>query len=89
MTLKFAVIGLGSMGYGIAQSVLRAGHETYGLDVVPARVNRFIAEGGSDAELKEISGSLDGVMIVVLNAAQTESVLFGTDGFAPLMKKGP
>ena len=88
MTLKFAVIGLGSMGYGIAQSVLRAGHETYGLDVVPARVNQFIAEGGSDGELKEISGSLDGVMIVVLNAAQTENVLFGTDGIAPLMKKG-
>ena len=32
-TSKTAVIGLGSMGYGIAISALRGGHATYGFDV--------------------------------------------------------
>ena len=31
--MKIGVIGLGSMGYGIATSLLRSGHEVYGADV--------------------------------------------------------
>lgn len=88
MAFKFGVIGLGSMGYGIAQSVLRTGHQTYGYDVVPAQQQRFVEEGGSNAKLADIANSLDGVMIVVLNAAQTESVLFGEHGIALKMKAG-
>ncbi len=38
---NIAVFGLGAMGYGIAASVLRAGHVTHGFDVVPAQVDRF------------------------------------------------
>lgn len=88
MAFKFGVIGLGSMGYGIAQSVLRAGHETYGFDVVPAQQQRFVEEGGSNVALADIASSLDGIMVVVLNAAQTESVLFGDDGIANQMNAG-
>ena len=33
---RIAVFGLGSMGYGMAASLLRAGHETYGFDAVAA-----------------------------------------------------
>lgn len=88
MAFKFGVIGLGSMGFGIAQSVLRGGHQTYGYDVVPAQEQRFISEGGTDAPLKDVVTSLDGAMLVVLNAAQTESVLFGENGIAEKMKKG-
>lgn len=85
---KIAVVGLGSMGYGIAQSVLRAGHITYGFDIADAQMARFKAEGGTSGDLADIAGFLDGVIIVVLNAAQTESVLFGENGIVPLLKSG-
>lgn len=88
MTQKTAVIGLGSMGYGIASSILRAGHTTYGYDVNPAQTARFVAQGGAAGALSDIAPSLDAVVVVVLNAAQTETVLFGPQGVAPLLPKG-
>ncbi|GGX48783.1 3-hydroxyisobutyrate dehydrogenase [Tateyamaria omphalii] len=83
-----AVIGLGSMGYGIAQSCLAAGHTTHGFDIAPAQVERFRAEGGAVGELTEIADTLDAVIVVVLNAAQTEAVLFREAGIVPHLKPG-
>lgn len=40
------VIGLGSMGYGVAKSLLRAGFAVHAFDVRPEVVARFAAEGG-------------------------------------------
>lgn len=85
---RTAVIGLGSMGYGIAQSCLRAGLVTYGFDVVPSQVERFQSEGGAAGSLHETAGVLDAAVIVVLNAEQTEEVLFGDKGIVPEMRKG-
>lgn len=85
---NIAVIGLGSMGYGIAQSVLRAGHAAYGFDVVPAQMQRFQGECGRKGTLQDVAPDLDAVMVVVLNAAQTESVLFGEAGIVPSLKPG-
>ena len=87
-TYKTAVIGLGSMGYGMAQSCLRAGHEAYGYDVVQDQMERFQAEGGQSGALIDIAGTLDAVIVVVLNAAQTEEVLFGDDGVVARMRPG-
>ena len=86
--IEVAVIGLGSMGYGIAQSCLRAGQTTYGFDVVPEQMERFCAEGGTKAHLHDIAATLDTAIVVVLNAAQTEEVLFGDGGLVPLMRAG-
>ena len=44
-----AVIGLGSMGLGMAQSMKRAGLDVVGYDITPAAVDRFIADGGRGA----------------------------------------
>jgi 3-hydroxyisobutyrate dehydrogenase-like beta-hydroxyacid dehydrogenase len=88
MTLKTAVIGLGSMGYGIATSLLRAGHNTYGYDVNPAQTVRFAAEGGSAGALEQVAPNLNIVVVVVLNAVQTETVLFGPEGVADKLPKG-
>ncbi|MCR9085849.1 MAG: NAD(P)-dependent oxidoreductase [Rhodobacteraceae bacterium] len=87
-TRKIAVIGLGSMGYGMAQSVLRAGHETFGTDINQGAVARFRAEGGASGALDDVAGGLDAVAVVVLNAAQTETVLFGDAGVVPRMQPG-
>jgi 3-hydroxyisobutyrate dehydrogenase-like beta-hydroxyacid dehydrogenase len=87
-TCKTAVIGLGSMGYGIALSVLRDGHETYGFDVDAARMTRFVSDGGLTGALADIAPSLEAACVVVLNAAQTEAVLFGPEGIVPHMQPG-
>jgi putative dehydrogenase len=85
---RTAVIGLGSMGYGIAKSCLAAGHTTYGYDVTPTQMERFAQDGGAAGALTEVAGDLDAVIVVVLNAAQTETVLFGDGGVVPLLRKG-
>jgi 3-hydroxyisobutyrate dehydrogenase-like beta-hydroxyacid dehydrogenase len=76
------------MGYGIAASLLRAGHVTHGFDVVPAQAERFLAEGGAPGSLEDVASRLDAVVTVVLNAAQTESVLFGEAGVAARLRPG-
>jgi 3-hydroxyisobutyrate dehydrogenase-like beta-hydroxyacid dehydrogenase len=85
---RIAVFGLGSMGYGIAASILRAGHETYGFDVAPAPAARFRAEGGAAGTPAEVAAALDAVVVVVLNAVQTEAVLFGDDGIVGRLRPG-
>lgn len=85
---KIAVFGLGAMGYGIAKSILRAGHTTYGFDVVPEQMARFQKDGGSFGAVADVAGSLDAVAVVVLNAAQTETVLFGDNAIVPLLPAG-
>ena len=88
MQKNIAVIGLGSMGYGMAQSLLRAGHTTFGYDINAKTTQRFQDEGGVVGTLAEVAGTLDAVVVVVLNAAQTESVLFGPDGVVGRLNPG-
>ena len=86
--LNVAVFGLGSMGYGIASSILRAGHTVYGFDVMPEAMARFAADGGAPGEIAEVAPTLDAVVVVVLNAEQTEAVLFGEAGIVPQLQSG-
>ncbi|SMX23870.1 L-threonate dehydrogenase [Boseongicola aestuarii] len=86
--MKVAAIGLGSMGYGMASSLLQAGHEVYGVDVNADAVARFQGDGGASGDLADVAGDLDAVVVVVLNAGQTESVLFGKDGVVAGLRKG-
>jgi len=86
--MKIGVIGLGSMGYGIAASLLRAGHDVYGADVNLDVVKRLQSEGGQSETLASAAPSLNLVAIVVLNAAQTEEVLFGDDGIVGKLSAG-
>src|SRR5580692_11660867 len=78
-----AVIGLGSMGFGMATSLRRAGFEVTGCDVAADTTQRFVSEGGKGAKTPaEAAKAADIVISVVLNAAQTETILFGKDGVA-------
>lgn len=85
---SIAVIGLGSMGYGMAASLLQAGHLTYGFDINPGQMARFQGEGGASGDLGVIAPTLQALVVVVLNAAQTEAVLFGENGAVGHMKPG-
>ena len=75
--MKVGVVGLGSMGFGIAASLLRAGHQVWGADVNQKAVLRLQAEGATEQDLATALPELDALVVVVLNAAQTEEVLFG------------
>ena len=84
-----AVIGLGSMGLGMATSLLRAEFAVQGCDVVPNSVARLVEAGGSAAATPaEAAKGADIVVSVVVNAAQTEAVLFGANGAAETMASG-
>lgn len=87
--LKVCVVGLGSMGMGVATSLLRGGFETIGCDVSEDAMARFVASGGKAiGNPAEAARDADVVITVVVNAAQTEAVLFGDEGAAPAMMKG-
>lgn len=85
---KVAVIGLGSMGYGMAVSNHRAGHEVWGQDINEAAMQRLQQEGAKAGIDAETAAMLDIAVVVVLNAGQMETVLFGADGIAPRLRKG-
>lgn len=85
---RVGVVGLGSMGFGMATSLLGSGLATFGFDVNDENTKRFMERGGSSGNLTQIAPELDAFILVVLNAAQTESVLFGENGVVPLMKRG-
>jgi putative dehydrogenase len=85
-TLGF--FGLGSMGFGMAKSALQAGFNVYGFDPSSEAVGRFTALGGKAANPASVAQSLDVVVVVVVNAAQTQSVLFGDAGIVHQMKPG-
>ena len=75
------VVGLGSMGYGAAVSAMKRGVATWGLDMTEAARTRFAAAGGQLAEsLADLASRCDVVQVLVVNAAQTEAVLFGANG---------
>ena len=86
---SLGVIGLGTMGYGAAISAHRRGFTTLGFDINPANTKRFTDAGGKvAADLASLAASCDAFLILVVNAAQTESVLFGDDGLINHVRPG-
>lgn len=85
---RIAVIGLGSMGFGMASSLLRAGFAVTGCDVSADAVDRLVRQGGAGvASPAEAAKEADIVVSVVVNAAQTETILFGNVGAAATMPR--
>ena len=83
------VIGLGSMGYGAAVSAMKRGVSTIGLDSSAAARERFAAAGGQLAvSLADLAARCDVVQVLVVNAMQTEAVLFGEQGLAATLRRG-
>ena len=75
------IIGLGAMGAGIAKTLRNNGFTIHVCDVRPGVADAFVADGGTaHATTAALAAVSDVVVSVVVNAAQTESVLFGDDG---------
>lgn len=83
------VIGLGSMGLGMAQSMVRRGIGVAGFDLNAGAVARLAEAGGSAAKnVADVARGADVLLVVVVNAAQTDAVLFGGNGAAAAMTPG-
>ncbi len=76
-----AVIGLGSMGMGAAKSCVRAGLNTYGVDINDDYLNEIKNYGAIDIadNAAKFADKLDAVLLLVVNAAQVKKILFEND----------
>lgn len=83
------VVGLGSMGLGAALSAVVRGVTTWGFDMRPEPAQRLAAAGGHVAgSLADLAAHCDVVVVLVVNAVQTEQVLFGEGGLVPHLRRG-
>ncbi len=74
---RVAVIGLGSMGLGMARAAHAAGLDVVGADIAAERRDALVAAGGKAAQTAaEAAHGAGIVVVVVINAAQLEAVLF-------------
>jgi putative dehydrogenase len=88
-TRSVGVIGLGAMGLGVARSLLRAGFRTHACDVRPEILQQFESEGGVPCgNPAALGAACEVVVTVVVNADQTDSVLFGDKGAASTLRRG-
>jgi len=88
-TMKVGAIGLGSMGLGMATSLVKRGFPVAGYDLNPDAIDQLVQAGGVSAGgAAEAARNADALMVVVVNAAQTDAVLFGAEGAAAQMKRG-
>lgn len=73
-------IGLGSMGLPMAKNLVARGFAVRGFDMRPASIELLTQAGGTGARsVAEASASADVLVLMVVNAAQAEAILF-TDG---------
>jgi putative dehydrogenase len=86
---NIGLVGLGAMGRGMAGSLRRAGYRVHVCDVRHEAAQAFAAEGGvACADPAEVAAQCEVVVSVVVNAAQTEEVLFGPRGAAAALRPG-
>ncbi|MEM6381961.1 MAG: NAD(P)-dependent oxidoreductase [Pseudomonadota bacterium] len=87
--MKCGVIGLGDMGSGLAKNLIKAGFETYGIDLDPRRLEAFTEMGGLVADtVAEIGNNCDAVFVMVMNGNQARAVILADDGLVHNMTAG-
>jgi L-threonate 2-dehydrogenase len=83
------IIGLGAMGSGMARALLAAGLAVRGFDLSPTARQNLAALGGTPASSAgEAAQDAAILVMVVVNAQQTEDILFGPDGAAARLAPG-
>jgi len=87
--MRVGIIGIGNMGMGMTKRVLAQGHTVHVRDIRPeaeaeARGLGAIVERNPGALARQVNH----VVVIVLNAAQIEDVLFGSHGVADAARPG-
>jgi len=82
-TVAFA--GLGAMGLPMAQNLLSGGHRVRGIDLNPKALDALAAAGAERAASAAAAATgADVLILMVVNAAQAEQVLFADGALAAL-----
>ncbi len=87
--MKIGFIGLGTMGLGMAQCLLAAGHDVVGYNRTASRGEPLKAKGGSLAATPhEAAAGADVVITMLSDDPAVEGVLLGEHGMMKAAKKG-
>ncbi len=82
-------VGLGSMGLPMAKNLLTAGFAVRGFDLRPAAGAALAEAGGTAAaSVADAASDADALVLMVVNAEQAESALFGAGGLEALPPGG-
>ncbi|WP_061930959.1 L-threonate dehydrogenase [Aureimonas sp. AU22] len=88
-SIRAGVVGLGSMGLGMAASLVRAGIETSGFDPNSSAAQAFARQGGrACGSPAEVGAAVDVLFCVVVNAEQAHTALLGEAGAVAAMRPG-
>lgn len=87
--LTIGFVGLGSMGMGMACSLVRAGFTVKGYDVRHSSVQTFEDAGGQGVtSVAEAAKEVDLFIVLVVNSQQADDVLFGSGNAAAALSRG-
>jgi len=82
-------VGLGAMGLPMARNLVARGHDVRGFDMRPAAIEALAEGGGTRAgSAAEAARGADLLMLMVVNAAQAEQVMFADGALAALAPGG-
>ena len=86
---KICVLGLGSMGMGVALSLLERQFEVVGFDINKSAMKSLEEAGGAGkSSVKSAVENCVAVIVLVVNDKQVEDVLFGIDGAVEGLSSG-
>lgn len=86
---KVGFVGLGDMGIGLTNNLLKNGFEVTGYDVREERIKELVKSGGKAASgCREVAENSDAVFVMVLNGQQVKDVVLGENGLVEGMKPG-
>lgn len=87
--MQISFIGLGAMGTPMARNLISAGHALTGYDPDPAALQRLRGHGGTAAgSVREATEGSEACILMVVNAAQAEAVLFGGGALEAMAPEG-
>ena len=86
---NIGIIGLGNMGMGMAKNLVAKGFKVTGFDMNPKALETLVDLGGVAAkDSAGVGASSDLVFVMVVNAKQSNEVIFGKNGLLETLKPG-
>lgn len=86
---QIGFIGLGIMGRGMTNNLLKAGHKVTVWNRTAARMDEFAAAGAQTASSPAtLAAQCDVILVCVSDTPDVEAVLFGKDGVSAGIKSG-